>query len=421
MQKSIQCNLTSRKLLTPNLVKSPDTYRGFKKAVIIQKKIKEPDSTRTILKHIRSPLKPIIDLKTPKGPYRPTNLPKEIERLLTYYEKKEILKFDLVYYVRKQPLKQPIYQLDPIYFIFNNGENIMFRYEQISELGRGSFGCVLKCLDHKTGKYVAVKCIKDTPIINKQISFEQKVLDFMKRDVNSIKKHCARVFETHYYGGFFFFVTELYDKSLLKTLKMNNFQGFELQRVKLITKQVTMALQYIHSHGFVHCDLKPDNILWTSDRHQSVKLIDFGCACMSNKPMYSYIQSRYYRAPEVMLGYKYNQQIDMWSLGCVMFELLTGSVLFKGSSEKEQVEILVGALGYPNTRQLEGCKKHSDYFNDDGELISKSPNLEVKTLTEILQPYDEVFGDFVIKCLTWSAMERMTSSDALKHPFISDV
>ena len=95
-----------------------------------------------------------------------------------------------------------------------------------------------------------------------------------------------------------------------------------------MTKQILIALDYIHSLKLIHCDLKPENILMKSISKCECKVIDFGSSCFIHDHLSSYVQSRSYRAPEVIIGCKYDYKIDMWSLGCILAELWTGYVLF---------------------------------------------------------------------------------------------
>jgi serine/threonine protein kinase len=91
----------------------------------------------------------------------------------------------------------------------------------------------------------------------------------------------------------------------------------------------------------IHCDLKPENILLRHPKKSGIKVIDFGSSCRSDKRMYSYIQSRFYRSPEVMLGLPYSVSIDVWSLGCILAEMHTGEPLFSGSDQFDQMQKIV--------------------------------------------------------------------------------
>lgn len=93
-----------------------------------------------------------------------------------------------------------------------------------------------------------------------------------------------------------------------------------------IAIQCLEALQFLHGLGLIHCDLKPENILVKSYSRCEVKVIDFGSSCFQTDHLCSYVQSRSYRAPEVILGLPYDKKIDIWSLGCILAELCTGNV-----------------------------------------------------------------------------------------------
>ena len=104
---------------------------------------------------------------------------------------------------------------------------------------------------------------------------------------------------------------------------------FTIPRLKLITRQVLEALQFVHSLDLIHCDIKPENIVIKSFSRCEVKLIDFGSSCFTTDHLTTYIQSRSYRAPEVIIGHPYDGRIDLWSVGCVLAEMHTGYVLFQ--------------------------------------------------------------------------------------------
>jgi dual specificity tyrosine-phosphorylation-regulated kinase 2/3/4 len=102
----------------------------------------------------------------------------------------------------------------------------------------------------------------------------------------------------------------------------------------------------------VHCDLKPENILLQTSHGTSIKLIDFGTSCFENHTCYTYIQSRFYRAPEVIMGIEYSSPIDMWSLGCILLELHLGYPLFAGEDEREQLAMIMEYIGTPPVKMI---------------------------------------------------------------------
>ncbi len=138
-------------------------------------------------------------------------------------------------------------------------------------------------------------------------------------------------------------VFEMLSLNLYELLKNTQFGGVSLNLIRKFAKQVLKALAFLARKDvdIIHCDLKPENILLRHPKKSGVKVIDFGSSCRSNKRMYSYIQSRFYRSPEVMLGLPYAVSIDMWSLGCILAEMHTGEPLFSGSNQFDQMQKIV--------------------------------------------------------------------------------
>lgn len=131
--------------------------------------------------------------------------------------------------------------------------------------------------------------------------------------------------------------------NLYELLKNTQFSGVSLNLIRKFAKQILRALQYLSRPDVdvIHCDLKPENILLRHPKRSGIKVIDFGSSCLSNKQMYQYIQSRFYRSPEVILQLPYTVAIDMWSLGCILVEMHTGEPLFSGSDQFDQIQKIV--------------------------------------------------------------------------------
>ncbi|KAF2288078.1 hypothetical protein GH714_004285 [Hevea brasiliensis] len=161
-------------------------------------------------------------------------------------------------------------------------------------------------------------------------------------------------------------------------IKINQFRGLSLSIVQLFSKQILHGLALLKDAGIIHCDLKPENILLCT-RQQKLNRIDFGSACMEDRTVYSYIQSRYYRSPEVLLGYQYTTAIDMWSFGCIVAELFLGLPLFPGASEFDLLRRMVEILGRQKTSKFFKCV--GSVHNVDGGEVTFGGKSAYQALT----------------------------------------
>lgn len=187
------------------------------------------------------------------------------------------------------------------------------------------------------------------------------------------------------------------------------------------------TLRVLSKHNIIHCDLKPENIVLKQKDRTGIKVIDFGSSCFDSEKVHTYIQSRYYRSPEVMMGAEYGTAIDMWSLGCILVELLTGRPLFNGRDEKEQIVLITEVLGTPGMSFLSRCKRGNLYFSSDGQPIHIKDNKgKIRMpgsvlISTLLKPAGEnrnEFVDFLSRCLEWDPENRMTPREAIRHPWI---
>ena len=154
----------------------------------------------------------------------------------------------------------------------------------------------------------------------------------MDEDPND-ESHIVRLIENLMFRNHACFVFELLNADLYIHLKENDFQGIDEDKIRIFAKQLVKALVFLEERDVIHCDLKPENILCADSDRSVLKVVDFGSGCFTKDQIYTYVQSRYYRAPEVILRIPYTPKVDIWSVGCILAELFTGNPLFPGNNE----------------------------------------------------------------------------------------
>ena len=153
---------------------------------------------------------------------------------------------------------------------------------------------------------------------------EVKILEHLMAKDKEHKSGIVRVYGYFYFRNHLCITFEPLSINLYEFIKNNNFKGVSLGLIRRFATQLLNSLKFLANERIVHCDLKPENILLKSPTKSAIKLIDFGSSCFENERLYTYIQSRFYRSPEVILGMPYGIAIDMWSFGCILSELYTG-------------------------------------------------------------------------------------------------
>lgn len=347
---------------------------------------------------------------------------------LSDYERNEITDFTHAYYTGSPGLIKPLeteFRDKDGNYQFVERDHIAYRYRVESQLGVGSFGTVLRCRDYRTGRLVAVKVTAIRKELAGQAKVEAGLLSTLKRAGSPDQYHFVRILNSFMFRGHMCIVTELLGANLYEVLKRNNYQGLAMSSVQYITKQICCALQFLETQGIIHCDLKPENILVSDDVNCQVKIIDFGSGCHENKRVFTYIQSRFYRAPEILLGVPYTPAIDMWSLGCMVPELAIGRPLFPGEDEKDQIALLCQTLGPPEIAMLMRCSRGRHFFDPRGLPLTLRSTKGVMRrppgstpLSSFLPP---LAADFVNHLLQWSPQRRLSASGALNHGFLSSV
>lgn len=217
---------------------------------------------------------------------------------------------------------------------------------------------------------------------------------------------------------------EMLSMNLYEFIKMNNFQGVSVGLVRRFAIQLLVSLHFMKDHNIVHCDMKPENILLRKSNKSGIKVIDFGSGTYQNEQFYTYIQSRFYRAPEIMLGIKYTPAIDMWSLGCILYELYVGFPIFAGEDEKEQMQCIMEVKGVPPRSLIVIASRRKVFFDDDySPLVTPNSKGKIrkpstKSLEKMMNSDDPAFVDFIDKCLEWKPEKRLAPEQGFQHPWI---
>ena len=243
-------------------------------------------------------------------------------------------------------------------------------YEVLEFLGRGTFGQVVKCWNKRTNEIVAIKILKNHPSYARQGQIEISILSRLGQE-NADEYNLVRAYEVFQHKQHTCLVFEMLEQNLYDFLKQNKFSPLPLRCIRPVVQQVLYALSKLKKLGLIHADLKPENIMLVDPARQpfKVKVIDFGSASHVSKAVQStYLQSRYYRAPEILLGLPFCESIDIWSLGCVIAELFLGWPLYPGSSEYDQIRYICQTQGSPPEPMLRAATKTSRFFNRDESI-----------------------------------------------------
>ncbi|XP_019484662.1 PREDICTED: dual specificity tyrosine-phosphorylation-regulated kinase 3 isoform X2 [Hipposideros armiger] len=384
-------------------------------------------------------------------PLTPEQALKQYKHHLTAYEKLEIINYPEIYFVGPNAKKRHGVIGGP-----NNGgyddadgayihvprDHLAYRYEVLKIIGKGSFGQVARVYDHKLRQYVALKMVRNEKRFHRQAAEEIRILEHLRKQDKTGSMNVIHMLESFTFRNHVCMAFELLSIDLYELIKKNKFQGFSVQLVRKFAQSILQSLDALHKNKIIHCDLKPENILLKHHGRSATKVIDFGSSCFEYQKLYTYIQSRFYRAPEIILGGRYSTPIDMWSFGCILAELLTGQPLFPGEDEGDQLACMMELLGMPPPKLLEQSKRAKYFINSkglprycsvttqaDGRVVlvggrsrrgkKRGPPGSKDWVTALKGCDDYLFIEFLKRCLHWDPSARLTPAQALRHPWIS--
>lgn len=292
------------------------------------------------------------------------------------------------------------------------------RYKLIKVIGRGAYGIVGAFEDTKTGKKVAIKRTAplDDSIDARKMIREIRILHYFRHEnIIDLKRV---IFKPHVGKGFgeFYLITNLMDADLHKLIRKNRHELTD-DHIKYIIYQIFRGMKYLHSRDIIHRDIKPSNIL--ADEDCNVQICDFGFAREQNweqNAMTEYVVTKHYRAPEIMLNAQnYQKAVDIWSVGCTIYELVTGKTLFNAKNYLELIKMFVSVLGTPDESSLEFIKEANAK-----NFIKSLPKAAPRKPTEGIQYSNPAVLDLIDKCLEFSPDKRITAEGALAHPYLKD-
>eukprot|EP01029_Cantina_marsupialis_P021608 TRINITY_DN5204_c0_g2_i1.p1 TRINITY_DN5204_c0_g2~~TRINITY_DN5204_c0_g2_i1.p1 ORF type:complete len:357 (+),score=89.39 TRINITY_DN5204_c0_g2_i1:64-1134(+) len=298
-------------------------------------------------------------------------------------------------------------------------KHVLRKYELCQQLGKGAYGIVWKAIDKKSRKVVALKkCFDafcnstDAQRTYREIMYLEELNghDNIVRLINVVRAEN----DLDIYLVFDYMETDLHCVIRAKILEDVHQQYVIYQLIK--------CLKFMHSGDLIHRDIKPSNLLLNADCH--LKLCDFGlCRSVAevisaqgkNSALTDYVATRWYRAPEILLGStKYSKAVDMWAVGCILGEMLTASPIFPGSSTMEQVERIIDVTGRPSDSDVDAIG--SPFAATMLDSIKRSKPVSMSELFPSASP--EAL-DLLKLCLTFNPSKRVTAAAALRHPYVA--
>jgi serine/threonine protein kinase len=292
-------------------------------------------------------------------------------------------------------------------------------------IGSGSFGKVYSALNTHTKERVAIKMIhtkSDSDEYSRSANRERYFLQELKDN-----PHVVKLLDAFRHMNNKCMVFELLASNLYEvTSKIK--RGFSLETtrkfaIQLLTFCESMQPTSIFS-GAIHCDLKPENILLQSNTKSRIKIIDFGLGCIIGDKTTLYTQSRYYRAPEVLLGLPYSTPVDMWSVGCILYEIYTGKALFPGLDYEDQIKLIDSIRGpipqdmLDNKKPIKTLKKYEeDDQVEKPDNLQSYPAITLEELVDFKQDCTPDFVDLLKQILEIDPNKRIKPKDALAHKF----
>ncbi|XP_023223737.1 dual specificity protein kinase CLK2-like isoform X4 [Centruroides sculpturatus] len=339
------------------------------------------------------------------------------------------------------------------HLIYRHGDILQDRYKIIATLGEGTFGKVAKAVDLCSELTVALKIIKNVEKYREAAKLEINVLKKLA-DADPDSKHlCVKMLDWFDYHGHMCIAFEMLGLSVFDFLKDNNYQPYPIDQVRHIGYQLCYSVKFVHDNHLSHTDLKPENILFVNSdydisynpkkqkrdmrrvRNTDIRLIDFGSATFDHEHHSTIVSTRHYRAPEVILELGWNQPCDVWSIGCILFELYLGITLFQTHDNREHLAMMERILGPLPYRMCRKSKTKYFYHGrldwDEKSSSGRYVKENCKPLRQLMkrialqrymmsddEDHQQLF-DLISQMLQYEPSQRISLDDAMSHSFFS--
>ncbi len=339
------------------------------------------------------------------------------------------------------------------HLIYSNGDIVQNRFKVMSTLGEGTFGKVVKVKDLFKNEVVALKIIKNVKKYREAAKLEINVLEKLAKYDPRGKYRCVQLLDWFDYHGHMCLAFEMLGSSVFDFLKDNNYEPYPMCQVRQVAYELCYAVKFMHDNRLTHTDLKPENILFFDSsydleydpgrkrdlrhlKNAEIRLIDFGSATFDHEHHSTIVSTRHYRAPEVILELGWSQPCDVWSIGCIIYELALGVTLFQTHDNREHLAMMERILGPLPTKMT--LRSRVKYFTSKGRLVWDEKSSAGRYVRENCKPLDRCVPttkhltekdmddwddmlDLVAKMLIYEPHRRLTLTEALRHVFFAPI
>ncbi|XP_071478198.1 dual specificity protein kinase CLK2-like [Diadema antillarum] len=347
---------------------------------------------------------------------------------------------------REEGQRASVIDDDEGHLIYRPGDCLQARYEITSTLGEGTFGKVVQCRDITAGgAKIALKIIKNIEKYREAAKLEINVLDKINERDASGKSLCVKMFDWFDYHGHVCIAFEILGLSIFDFLKDNNYQPYPMDHIKHISHQLCSAVSFLHDMKVTHTDLKPENILFVNSAYTltydhakkrdvkrvqncDIRLIDFGSATFDHEHHSTIVSTRHYRALEVILELGWSQPCDVWSIGCIMFELYTGYTLFQTHDNREHLAMMERILGSMPAWMVKRTRKSKYFYHDQVEWNRKSSSgryvcencHQLRFYMDSNEDEHRRLFDLIEEMLEYDPYKRIPLREAVSHPYFTE-